>query len=193
MPVPDVRGILLAAGGARRFGSPKLLQPLAGDVPIAVQATRRLLRALPESIAVIRPEDEALRTLLAAEGIGIISNRRAEEGVGTSLACGVNATPDAGGWVIALADMPFIREKTIAAVARAIEEGAAIAAPVFAGQRGHPVGFARRFFAELATLSGDHGARHIIDRYKERVALLAVDDPHIHRDVDTLSDLRRPA
>ena len=46
------------------------------------------------------------------------------------------------GWVVALADMPWIRTETIAAVADALARGAMIAAPDYAGVRGHPVGFA---------------------------------------------------
>jgi len=71
---------------------------------------------------------------------GISSRRRCivhvadacRTGIGSSIAVGVNATAAAGGWVVGLADMPFVSTDTIAAVRAAIENGAAIAAPIVA-------------------------------------------------------------
>lgn len=110
--------------------------------------------------------------------------------MGASLSCGVRASHDANGWVIALADMPFILPSTIAAVVQALREGAPIAAPMCQGKRGHPIGFSRQYYGELVALSGDTGARDIVNRDCSRVMLLPVDDPGIHRDVDTPQDLK---
>jgi molybdenum cofactor cytidylyltransferase len=113
--------------------------------------------------------------------------------MGASLACGVRASAEADGWIIALADMPFIQSATIDAIVRALEQGAAIAAPVHEGKRGHPVGFGREYYAELAALGGDEGARAIVKRDEGKVVLVEVDDPGIHGDIDTPDDLRRSA
>jgi molybdenum cofactor cytidylyltransferase len=156
---------------------------------MAVLAARRLLRALPDSIAVVRPGDEELKARLAAEGIGIVVNPEADEGMGVSIARGVRATTQATGWVIALADMPFIQTETIVTVAHTIKRGCILAAPIFKGRRGHPVGFGRVFFAELVALSSDTGARQIIEQHKKHLVLIPVDDPGIHQDVDSLADL----
>jgi molybdenum cofactor cytidylyltransferase len=187
--VSDLRGVLLAAGASTRFGSAKLLHPLEGGVPMAVLAARQLLRALPDSVAVVRPGDEELKARLSAEGIGIVVNPDADDGMGVSLACGVRATTQATGWVIALADMPFIQTETIVTVAHAIKRGCILAAPVYKGRRGHPVGFGRVFFAELVALSSDAGAREIIEQHKKHLVLIPVDDPGIDQDVDSLADL----
>ena len=104
--------------------------------------------------------------------------------MGASLACGVNASADADGWIVALADMPWIEPATIAAVARAIAEGVEIAAPSYRGQRGHPVGFSRRHHAALAALSGDQGARSILAANADRLTLIATSDAGAVRDVD---------
>ncbi len=69
----------------------------------------------------------------------------------------------ADGWVIALADMPAIRLDTIRRVAEALRTGATTAAPVYRGQRGHPVGFAKLCRSELLALDGDTGARAAAD------------------------------
>ncbi len=192
----NIRGILLAAGSAKRFGSNKLLHALPpgtpdAGVPVGLAAARHLIGALPDSIAVLRPRAQKLGKLLRDAGCNTVVCKNANEGMGTSLAAGVRAASEADGWVVALADMPFIRTETVRTVARAISEGAAIAAPVYRGERGHPVGFARRFLDELSCLHGDDGARQFIKQHPEWVKLFEVDDPGAVRDVDKPSDLER--
>ena len=185
---PHIAGVLLAAGSGTRFGGHKLLAPWRDGTAVAVAAARNLIDTLPDSIAVLRPGDEILATLLAAEGLRIVVNPHADDGMGGSLACGV-AMADADGWVIALADMPAIRSETIAAVAAALADGAALAAPVYRGQRGHPIGFARRFQATLTALTGDHGGRDILAAHASELRLIEVDDPGVLVDIDHAGDL----
>jgi len=190
----SIRGILLAAGYSKRFGSNKLLQALPAGTPeagtpIGLAAARHLVEALPESIAVVRPRAQKLGQMLRDAGCTTVVCKNAGEGMGTSLAAGVRAAPDAGGWVIALADMPFLRPETIRVIARALSEGAAIAAPAYRGERGHPVGFARQFFEELSALHGDSGARTLLDRHPNWVTVYDVDDSGVLRDIDKPSDL----
>ena len=189
----EIAGILLAAGSAERFGGNKLLHPLPGGAPVAVQAARHLRDAVPNCIAVIRPEDEELRDALAATGLAIIENPVADEGMGTSLAKGVLATRDAAGWIIALADMPWIEPATIDAVAGRLRQGASMAAPARAGRRGHPVGFSRKWREELCGLSGDSGARGLIEAHPDALELIETGDPGIFRDIDYLQDLSSPS
>jgi molybdenum cofactor cytidylyltransferase len=192
----NVRGVLLAAGYAKRFGSNKLLytlppgKPDAG-MPIALASARHLLAALPESVAVIRPRAQKLGKLLRDAGCNTVVCRNAAEGMGVSLAEGVRATRDAHGWVVALADMPYLNSETVRIIADALTEGATIAAPSYRGERGHPVGFARRFGDELSALRGDAGARDILKAHPDWITLYEVDDPGVLRDVDVPSDLDR--
>ena len=184
-----VEGILLAAGRSRRFGAEKLLHPLPGGTPVAVAALRNLRAALPVVVAVVREERGALAALLESEGARVCACPRAGEGMGASLAWGVAGSAGADGWLIALADMPFIRPQTIAAVAGAVEDGALIAAPVHAGRRGHPVGFARALREELLALGGEEGARSLLARHAARVVAIECDDPGVLLDVDRPEDL----
>jgi molybdenum cofactor cytidylyltransferase len=189
MSAPRIVGILLAAGAGTRFGSDKLLHPLADGTPIAVASARHLAAALPGAVAVTRPGSRALEAALAAEGLRVTACPRAREGMGESLAHAVRATRDAEGWVVALADMPFVRPESIRAVAERIAGGAAIVAPRHRGQRGHPVGFAARYLVELEALSGDEGARAIVNRDAALVEFVECDDPGVLRDVDRPEDL----
>ena len=113
----NVAAILLAAGSASRFGSDKLLHLLPHGVPIAVQAARHLRAAFEtDIIAVVRPEAGALADLLRKEGCEVVPCGRAADGMGASLACAVRAAGAADAYLVALADMPFIRSSSIAAV-----------------------------------------------------------------------------
>lgn len=182
-------GILLAGGSATRFGADKLLHPLADGTPIAVASARNLIAAVPRVVAVVRPGAAELERVLRAAGAEVTVCQRAAEGMGATLAHAVRATGAADGWVVALADMPFIRPETIRRVAAAIEGGAAIAAPDYRGSRGHPVGFTGTFRAALEHLAGDAGAREIVRGNASAVVRVEVDDPGVVRDIDTPADL----
>ena len=185
-----VTGILLAAGSSRRFGSNKLLAPLADGAPLAVVAASRLIAAVPESIAVVRPGDDELAALFAGKGLRIVECADAECGMGHSLAAGVAAARTADAWLIALADMPEIKDSTLAALVAQLAAGSALVVPFHNGQRGHPVGFAAEFGPELLSLRGDAGARDLLARHALALTRLDVDDPGILIDVDTPGDLR---
>ncbi|MGD7297782.1 nucleotidyltransferase family protein, partial [Ralstonia pseudosolanacearum] len=107
-------------------------------------------------------------------------------GMGASLAAGVAARPHAGGWIIALADMPWLAPHTIARVAQALDALHCVA-PFHQGRRGHPIGFGADYFAGLAALDGDEGARALID--PARLIRLDVGDAGTLRDVDTPADV----
>ena len=184
-----VAGLLLAAGSSRRFGEDKLLYPLADGTPLAVAAARSLAAVLPGSIAVVGPGSTGLERLLRASGLAVVVNPRADEGMGTSLAQGVASATDAAGWVIALADMPWIATSTVAGVAGALHDGASVVAPVYRGKRGHPVGFSARHRAGLTGLAGDSGARCLLEHHAAELVFVEVDDPGILRDVDSPADL----
>lgn len=182
-------GVLLAAGAGVRFGGGKLLAPLLEGTPVGVLSARTLRDAVDRTLAVVRPGEAELTRLLEAEGIEVRPFPGAAEGMGSSLAFGVAAAPEADGWLVALADMPFVRPATAAAVAGLLRCGAFVAAPARAGRRGHPVGFARGLLSELTSLRGDRGAREILARHADRITLLDVDDDGILLDIDDFSDL----
>jgi molybdenum cofactor cytidylyltransferase len=194
---PAVVGILLAAGSGSRFGGQKLLARLpAGDGAgerIGTVSCRHLIAAIPDVIAVVRSDDAPLAAALGAAGARVVRCDNADDGMGASLACAVTATPHAAGWVIALADMPWIAPATIARVAAAISAGATIAAPFYRDVRGHPVGFARACYPALTALTGDEGAKSIIASHRDALVRIDVEDDGAVRDIDTRADLKGTA
>ena len=91
--------------------------------------------------------------------------------MGLTIADAVAQLPPWRSVLITPADMPAIAEASFRAVAAAASEDM-IVAPVYDGLRGHPVAFGREFFAALACLQGDVGARDLLRRYREAVGPL---------------------
>ncbi len=190
-------GILLAGGVGARFGGAKLLAPLpvashgvAAGSSIGAASCIHLMAALNDVVAVIRPRDPMLSAALRNTGAHVVECEHARDGMGASLACGVAAAPDADGWIVALADMPWIAPATIIRIVEALADGAEIAAPSLRGERGHPVGFAKSYGPLLAALTGDEGARAVIAARQWALQVVAVDDPGVVRDVDRREDLQ---
>ena len=189
----EIVGLLLAAGSASRFGSDKLRHTLPHGVAIAVQAARHLKSALPRIVAVVRPGAEATAKALAGEGCEVVVCADASQGMGASLACAARAAGAADGYVVALADMPFVRPSSIVAVRDALVAGATLVAPYFRTRRGHPVGISGRFRPELEALGGDEGARRLLAAHEAEMVKVPVGDPGVIRDIDEPHDLMPPA
>ena len=188
-------GILLAAGFSRRFGlADKLLQRLPDGQIIAIVSAKNLINAVPSSFAVVRPENKKLAKLLKNAGLEVIFCHEHDQEMADSLVTAIQASGNSAsakdGFIIALADMPYIQPATISAVAAKVSAGASIVIPTYQNQRGHPIGFAAKFRNDLENLQGDEGARSIIKRYPNEVALLACDDAGILQDIDTVADLK---
>lgn len=180
-------GILLAAGRGLRFGADKRWQPLADGTPMAVAAACSLAVAVAEVVVVLRPEDRELAERMRRFGCRPVFCAEAVSGMGHSLAAGVVATARADGWLVALADMPWIRPDSHLAVVAALRAGASQARACYRDRPGHPVGFSSIWQARLVALAGDRGARDLLD---DRVlARCEVEDPGVLQDVDLAADL----
>ena len=182
-------GILLAAGQSTRFGSNKLLHPVAGNQPMLLVSAEKLASVLPGSIVVISDELIDLTKQLEQTGLRVVVNEHAEQGIGSSIACGVGASQDASGWLIMLADMPYIKPGTIQLLANKLVNDDQIVAPMLDQQRGHPVGFGQYYKNALLKLDKDTGARTIINNHHEQLVLVPVSDTGIITDVDQPGDL----
>jgi molybdenum cofactor cytidylyltransferase len=146
---------------------------------------------VPKAFAVVKPGAERLAEALS-EYCEIVVCDNAADGMGASLACAARAAGKADGYLIALADMPFVRASSIAAVRDAIASGAPLAAPYFRARRGHPVGISGDFFEQLLATKGDEGARQLLSANESRLVKIPVGDPGVIRDIDTPEDLSPP-
>ncbi|MFD1644576.1 nucleotidyltransferase family protein [Haloarchaeobius litoreus] len=193
-----VVGILLAAGTGSRFDDEqKLLADLDGE-PLVRHAARTLLDAdLDGVVAVLGHERERVAAALPPE-VDTVHNPDYVEGQATTVSRGARAAAERGATaaVFALGDMPCVAPGTVDALVAAYRSrdpgtDADIVVPTYDGRRGNPVLFGAAHFAALQDVSGDTGGRALFDVHP--VERVAVDDPGIHRDVDTEADLRELA
>lgn len=189
-------GILLAAGFSLRFGEAnKLLELLPNGSSIALTAARNLIAILPVSIAVVRPDNQKLAEQFGLAGLKVLVCMEHQKQMADSLAAAVKFSAkfseSGSGFVIALADMPFIRPITIETVVSKLCRETPIVLPTYHGSWGHPVGLEEKFRGELEKLEGDEGARSILKRHKDEVYTFECEDPGILFDIDTPADFAK--
>jgi molybdenum cofactor cytidylyltransferase len=188
-----ISGLLLAAGGARRFGSQKLVAELEGE-PLVRHAALTLARETDELIVVVGSEAAAVTRALDGIEARIVENEEWARGLSTSIRCGVQATtPNTSAIIIALGDEPRVDGSVSRALISTWRDTARpIVVTRYAGEIGHPILFDASLFPELLSLDGDRGARGVIQRSPDRVAYVDMTTaPPL--DVDEPNDLRRLA
>ena len=190
--VKSWQGILLAAGQGKRFDASgklnKLLQQLPSGLTVAGGSAENMLSVLPATIAVVSPNADSLADVLKLAGCELTVCLDAQNGLASSLVHALqHSSSDCAGWVVALADMPFVQPETIAAIVQALNGGAGIVVPTFLGSRGNPVGFSRQYLPQLLALSGDQGARSLLKTFA--ITEVVVNDVGILKDIDVPTDL----
>ncbi|SDH50929.1 molybdenum cofactor cytidylyltransferase [Pseudomonas flavescens] len=175
MPANAPVVIVLAAGRGSRFRA-------SGGVVNKLQADLNGKPVLEHVLAAVERAGLDVHVVRSARG----------DGMGDSIAEGVRATAGAAGWLVLPGDLPLVQAHSLCRVAHALASHAVVV-PVFGGNRGHPVGFARACFEELAALSGEAGAASVVQRYRARGSALqlSVEDAGILIDIDTCDDLQR--
>ena len=197
---PVIDAVLLAAGGSRRFGAAKLLAAYRGGTLLAASLARALAAPARSVRLVVGSWGEAVeaeaqataRRLEAVERLQIVVAEQWADGMSASLRAGLTALPEdcEAAWV-ALGDMPRLPLGIDARLVCALADGALAAAPMLDGRRGHPVLIRKEVFPDLMALTGDAGARRVLDALGSDLALVATDDPGVLDDVDTPDDLAR--
>jgi molybdenum cofactor cytidylyltransferase len=185
--------IVLAAGLGARFGGGKLMTPFSGR-PLIAGALSAALQSPAFSVVVAIGHDPALETIiLRLDEYGDVRVVRVEDparGMGASLAAAAHAVPaDIDGIFVFLGDMPRVGPAVAPALIRALDGRGGIAAPVHAGQRGHPVLFGGAWIPALRDLDGDIGAQALIRQAGDRLRLVETDDPGVLFDIDRPEDL----
>lgn len=164
--------IVLASGKGERF--------------IASGGTGNKLQALLSGQPVLERTLNAVR----ASGLAWHLEDAGHAGMGDSIAAAVRATRGASGWLVLPGDLPLIQPASLRLVAAALAHND-IVLPSYQGQRGHPVGFSAACREGLLALSGAQGAASVVRHHSalRPPAQLALDDPGVVTDIDTVQDL----
>jgi len=187
-----IAAIVLAAGLSRRMGQAKLLMPVGGR-PIIRYVVESVLAGGVDSVWVVTgPDVEPIEAALAGFEVQIVVNPAPEEGQAGSVRTGIAALPPSVDAVlIALGDQPSLAPSIIPALLAARRASPKlIVAPRYRDGQGNPVLFKREIFPELLRLTGDQGARPIIQKEPARVEWVDLDLP-MPPDVDTPDDYER--
>jgi molybdenum cofactor cytidylyltransferase len=161
-----IAGVVLAAGGASRFGSPKQLAELDG-VPLLQHAIDAVLAvaAVEPVVVVLGAAAERVREAVSLGAARAVVCPDWADGMAASLRCGIEALDDPEWVIVTLGDQPRVTAQVIAAVADAASSAApdvdAVRA-MYDGVPGHPVALSRAMLPRVAELRGDVGARELL-------------------------------
>ena len=176
-----VAAILLAAGRSTRFGIADKLSESLNGLPLGLHAVRAMTPLpLIERFVVSGP------TALQWPGFVVVENDAPEIGIARSIALGLSAAREKGAdaVLIALADMPFVPTEHFRRLLACHNGPHSITASAASSRRMPPALFGAKWFTALEQLSGDHGARALLDR-----AAIVETIPNALFDIDRPQDL----
>jgi len=177
--------LILAAGRSERMQSDKRLLPWRNSTLVEHAIALCSQMGLESAVALSdAPEDDAIHTRLSKSATVILRVPRAKEGMGATIANSVVQLPSHWtGVLIHLCDMPLVTGNTLHAMAAALEEHR-IVIPSYVEKWGNPRGFDRSLWSNLEQLSGDVGAKEIIERYRDEVYVCETTNSGVLIDLD---------
>jgi molybdenum cofactor cytidylyltransferase len=186
--------IVLAAGPSMRMGEPKQLIPFHGRPLVALAVEAALASPVWPVVVVLGANAEKIRPSLARLPVLAVENPAWAEGMASSIRTGITAlrqfARSMDGAVVALCDQPAFSAGAISRlIAAQRQTGRGIAAAQYLGRCGAPALFMRRHFDALASLTGEEGARALLNGDPDGVA--AVEMPELAADLDTPADVAR--
>jgi molybdenum cofactor cytidylyltransferase len=168
-----IGAIVLAAGASTRMGRPKQILPLPGGTVLSIVVSRLLESPVDRVILVLGCEAGAIRQgagLPDDPRVEVVLNPEWEEGMASSLRRGLLAVPDADAVVVALGDQPGVDPDVVRRLVEERRSGASLVVAVADGRRSHPVLFSHELFSEILALTGDVGAREVVERHWSHAA-----------------------
>ena len=169
------------------MGGPKQLLKL-GRVTVLEQVLKTFRASKADEVLVVLGVRSVKRVRLL--GARVVMNPDSSGGISSSISVGLGAIDrNSEAVLFGLADKPFVSVGTVNRIIESYQTSRiGIVIPVYRGTRGNPVLFARDFFDELGTLSGDVGGKAVIRRHAESIREVKVDDDGILVDIDTRAD-----
>lgn len=184
-----VAGLVLAAGSGSRYGGPKALAELDGELFVE-RAGRLLAEGGCDPVLTVLGASAQEVAQRARLGPVVVADDWAT-GMGASLRAGLAALEagQAEACVVALADQPLVGVEAVRRLLRAYQDGAVAAVATYGGAPRNPVLLSRSTWKQVAALAqGDAGARAWLRAHPEQVAAVACDDTGSPFDVDTPDD-----
>ena len=187
-----VWGLLLAAGRSTRMGGPnKLLADWDGSPLVRRSAEAIAAAPLAGTVCVVGHQADEVRQALQGLDLEFVENPDFAAGLSTSLKAGIAALPpEAAGALVCLGDMPAVAASDLAHMVEIFREsgGSSVVRATHNGKRGNPVLMPRALFADVTAITGDTGARHIIEAGAAPIVDVEIGSA-ASLDIDTPQDL----
>jgi molybdenum cofactor cytidylyltransferase len=187
MTTERITGLVLAAGGSRRLGQPKQLLPYRGRTLLDHTLDTARASGFDQLICAIGGGADEVLAAVDLGGVQVVENANYGEGCSSSIAAALGAVDERSDvLVLMLGDQPGVQVRAV----RRLLEGrgdAAFAVCRYDDNRGHPLAFGRRAFAELADMHGDKAVWKLLERHADAVVEVPVSGP-VPIDVDTWAD-----
>ena len=172
-----ISAILLAAGQSKRMnGENKLTKEIQG-IPLIKHSVKSILfSSIDELIVVLGYQKEIIEKLIDKhEKIKFVFNKDFESGMASSIKAGLNhLSNNSEAFFICLGDMPMVNKKIIV--------------PTYEGQQGNPVLFDKSMKEKIMNISGDAGAKKILELNKDKILSLEIGDQSITKGFNTQDD-----
>ena len=186
--------ILLAAGLSKRLGKPKQLLLYRGQSLLQQAVQTALSSGAQPVVVVLGARAGELKNELEESAVHVVVNDGWEEGMASSIRCGVKAlaelNPETEGAILMVCDQPFVTASLLTNLLTAHQKtNKPVVACSYADTFGPPVYFHHTFFPALGKLKGDTGARSIIKHYANDVE--AIPFPEGAVDIDTATDYEK--
>ena len=180
-----ITGIIMASGFSRRMGRNKLLLELNGTT-ILENVIEACKNSKLDKIIIVYREDN-VKEIAIKHGLHAIKNKNSDRGQSESIKLGLmNVDKDTSGLMFIVGDQPFLSSDTIdKLICNFKSEHEKIIVPIYNSKRGNPVIFPYSLKDDFLSLSGDIGGRNIIDKFKNRVKFIDIDDTKSGLDIDT--------
>lgn len=186
--------IILAAGNSSRLGRPKQLLPYRGSTLLSYVVTEALAASLQPVVVVTGAYHQEIEDSLQGQPVELVYNADWKTGMASGVGAGLRKAlavePQLLAVIAAVCDQPYISAKIFQALAAEYAvSGKGLVACQYAEAVGTPMLFDRKYFKELAGLSGEAGAKQLKKRYPEDVATVSFPEGSI--DIDTEEDLEK--
>lgn len=193
---PSTAIIILAAGSSTRMGKPKQLLMYGSRTFLRHAAEVAVSSVCRPILIVLGAYASQLQSEIDDLPVQSVTNERWADGMGSSIQAGLGAlnandrAGDAEALVLMLCDQPYVKAAVINDLVTAYHSnGKGIIASEYDGTLGVPALFGPEYFAELATMSGAAGAKHIIAAHASDVVRIPF--PKGTTDIDTPEDYRQ--